>query len=162
FIDELADGDDWSFVIKGHALLEAGVSHLLAHHFGHEGLLDIFGYLDMGAAKFGKIAFLSALDLLGSEDRGFIRGFGAVRSHVVHRVANGDLTLKHSRAGLSRDKQLRAHRHLARLFHAHEPTERVNPVDADCPRLTFMYTFLQAPKRIIGMSLQFELLDIQV
>ena len=38
--------DDWSFVIKSHAFLEAALTHLLAEHLGKEDLLPVFAYLE--------------------------------------------------------------------------------------------------------------------
>jgi len=45
FLQRLRNSDDdWSFIIKVHALMEASVSYLLVHHFGmngfHESLIS--------------------------------------------------------------------------------------------------------------------------
>ena len=53
FLPALAEEDDWSFIIKAHALLEAGVSQLLVHELGRPELEEIFSRLDIAAAYFG-------------------------------------------------------------------------------------------------------------
>jgi hypothetical protein len=76
FIDSLGIGDDWSFIIKSSALLEAGVSHLLTHHFGNPNLLDISTRMTW-SPQAGKLAFLNALNLLDQSRRPFIIGVRA-------------------------------------------------------------------------------------
>jgi hypothetical protein len=88
FCERLRDEDDWSFVIKLHALLEAAVTHLLVVTLGHETLMPIFARLELGQAQTGKLAFVDRLSLLDSQNRGFLRWLSEVRNQVVHDVRN--------------------------------------------------------------------------
>jgi hypothetical protein len=56
FIERLEEEDDWSFVIKAHALVEAAMTQLLVHELHKPQLGDIIARLDM-TAPFGKLAF---------------------------------------------------------------------------------------------------------
>lgn len=61
--------DDWSFVIKLHAVFEATATDLLAHHFKEEALTALLARLELSNKTTGKLAFLKALELMGSENR---------------------------------------------------------------------------------------------
>ncbi len=80
--------DDWSFVIKSHAFLEAALTHLLADHLGKEDLLPVFAYLETSNIRTGKLAFVKAFDLLDKGARRFIHTLSELRNDLVHEVSN--------------------------------------------------------------------------
>jgi hypothetical protein len=80
--------DDWSFVIKSHAFLEAALTHLLAEHLGKEDLLSVFAYLETSNVHTGKLAFVKAFDLLDKGARRFIHTLSELRNDLVHEVSN--------------------------------------------------------------------------
>lgn len=67
FFRNFNDADDWSFVIKLHALFEAACSHLLLFHFKEPDLSEVFSRLELSNKTTGKIAFLGKTALLGSD-----------------------------------------------------------------------------------------------
>jgi hypothetical protein len=83
-----AHEDDWSFVIKSHAFLEAALTHLLADHLGREDLLPVFAYLETSNIRTGKLAFVKAFDLLDKGARRFIHTLSELRNDLVHEVSN--------------------------------------------------------------------------
>ena len=87
FLIKLKDEDDWSFIIKLHAFIEAAVSHLLSKALGQDKLLGIFTRLELGNKQTGKIAFIKALDLLEKTDRRFIDELSKLRNEIVHNVS---------------------------------------------------------------------------
>lgn len=78
--------DDWSIVIKGHALLEAAMSFLLARYFGDERLRLIFDQLELSNKKYGKMAFIKAADLLPKPYRRFVATTSELRNSLVHDI----------------------------------------------------------------------------
>jgi hypothetical protein len=84
----LLEEDDWSFIIKLHALMESAVSQLLANALARPELADVFAALEMSNTKTGKIAFVRALDLLPKQHTDFIRALSELRNQLVHRVKN--------------------------------------------------------------------------
>lgn len=86
FYLRLLNEDDWSFIIKMHALVEATVSHLLAGACGRPELLDAFARLELSDPKTGKLAFAKALGCLEDADRRFIRQLSEIRNDFVHDV----------------------------------------------------------------------------
>ena len=86
FFVRLHDEDDWSFVIKLHALMEAAVTYLLAEHFGDQRLGKFFDRLEMSNPRVGKLALLNELDLLPSEARTFLQKLSELRNNRVHDI----------------------------------------------------------------------------
>lgn len=87
------DENDWSFVIKVHALIEAAVSHLLTEHLQRPELDDLFSRLDMSNKGTGKAAFVKALGLLEEPERRFISSLSELRNRLVHDVRNVNFDL---------------------------------------------------------------------
>ncbi|MFX0198807.1 MAG: hypothetical protein ACFFCW_22020 [Candidatus Hodarchaeota archaeon] len=83
-----ADDDDWAFIIKSHAFLEATLTQFLTDYFEEERLQDIFAYVELGNVRSGKMAFLKALGFLKPEEERFLRKFSELRNELVHNVKN--------------------------------------------------------------------------
>lgn len=94
FFGKLLGEDDWSFIIKLHALFEAACTHLLLYHFGEPALADVIGRLELSGKSTGKIEFLGRLQLLGKEKRRFIASLSELRNSLVHDVRNAEFKLK--------------------------------------------------------------------
>lgn len=87
FIARLQEEDDWSFVIKLHALVEAATSHLLSQVVDAR-LDDVFSFLELSNKRTGKLAFIGALDLLSKPIRRYISALSELRNLLVHNVRN--------------------------------------------------------------------------
>lgn len=103
FLDALRAEDDWSFVIKGHALLEAAVTHLLVISTDPR-LGAPFAQLELSGVRAGKLAFASALELLGENERRFVRRFSELRNSLVHDVRNVTFTFESHVASLDKNQ----------------------------------------------------------
>lgn len=88
----LSEGDDWSFVIKTHALIEAAVSHLLGEVTGHPELVHTFSQIELSGVRTGKLAFAEVLGCLDASERQTIRKLSELRNRLVHDVSNVDFT----------------------------------------------------------------------
>ena len=104
FLESLKREDDWSFIIKVHALLEAAISHLLCEALGHKQLSEVFSFIELSNKRSGKIAFVKALSLLDKPDRRFIISLSELRNQLVHDISNVDLDLKKYVDSLSPEK----------------------------------------------------------
>ena len=87
FVARLHEEDDWSFVIKLHALVEAATSHLLSEVVDSR-LDDVFSFLELSNKRTGKLAFIGALDLLSKPIRRYISALSELRNVLVHNVRN--------------------------------------------------------------------------
>jgi hypothetical protein len=92
FFEDLLKEDDWSFIIKLHALVDAAIAHLLAETAGRPELLDVFSRLPLGGRN-GKLAFAEALDCLDEQDRLFIQVLSEIRNKFAHDVRDAGASL---------------------------------------------------------------------
>lgn len=86
FFRKLRTENDWSFVIKLHALFEAALGHVIVHRLGCDALGAPITRLEMSDKDKGKIAFASALGIIGADDRRYIILLSQLRNRCVHDV----------------------------------------------------------------------------
>jgi len=94
FFERLLDEDDWSFIIKLHAVFEAIITHLLTYHFQEEALSDLFARLELSNKTTGKIALMKAIGWMGKDGRRYISSLSELRNALVHDVRNCSFNLK--------------------------------------------------------------------
>lgn len=82
FVYSLAQEDDWTFVIKIHALYETALTHILVTTFGNQKLRVTLAEISMA----DKLNFASACRLFDKEDRGMLRALSKLRNTLVHSV----------------------------------------------------------------------------
>jgi len=112
----LKDEDDWSFVVKLHALLESAVSRLLTEtarlSFSQmesttnaELLADIFARIELSNKRTGKVALAKAFGLLLDYQRSFIHSLSELRNSFLHDVKNVNANISSYFNNLSIGKQ---------------------------------------------------------
>jgi hypothetical protein len=94
FFERLLAEDDWSFIVKLHALIEASVTHLLVHALNRSELQSYVGRLELSNLQTGKLGIAKALDLLDSDQRRFIQHLSQLRNDFVHEVENVQSTIE--------------------------------------------------------------------
>jgi hypothetical protein len=87
FLNEMHQEDDWSFIVKLHALIEAGVTQILINHFGDTRLDDTFASMALGG-RHGKLSLVKTLALLPDYNIAFVRRLNDIRNTVVHKISN--------------------------------------------------------------------------
>jgi hypothetical protein len=85
--------DDWSFVIKCHALLEAAANRTLILSIGRPELRDFVTRLEMSGQASGKVAVLVSLGILNSDCKRFLSKLSELRNAFVHDVRNTTRTI---------------------------------------------------------------------
>lgn len=105
FFDTLLNENDWSFIIKLHALFESSISYLLTDYIGKTNLIDIFSNLELSNKKTGKIAFAKALNLLEKDERRYISFLSKLRNTLIHNIQNVNFDLQSYIAQLSTAKK---------------------------------------------------------
>lgn len=100
FFRDLVKEDDWSFVVKLHALIESTCSLLLRDvftvsaerfFFKEQRTIDLakqFSWLELSNVRTGKIAFLKGMQLIEKSHISFIRCLSELRNRLVHDVSN--------------------------------------------------------------------------
>ena len=111
FCFRLRDEDDWSFVVKLHALIESAASDFITRALERKELADIFSRIEMSKPQTGKVAFIRALNLLPVGYTKFIENLSRIRNLLAHKIGNAGFTFaghfKHERERLS-EKQFAA------------------------------------------------------
>lgn len=85
------DDDDWTFIIRIHALIEAGLNHMLLVALGRPELRKIISKMPTAS---GKLEFIKALNLMPDGARKFIGVLSTLRNAAVHDITNFDISLR--------------------------------------------------------------------
>lgn len=88
FFDDLKQGDDWSLVIKIHAIFEALVTDLLRVELGRKELSDILSRIELSGRPTGKLEIAKSLSVLSEKEIKFIRNLSELRNDLVHNIRN--------------------------------------------------------------------------
>jgi hypothetical protein len=93
FCAKLKQEDDWSFVIKLHALFECAVAEQLTRTFRRKELADVFSRFELSNTKTEKLALIRAVNLLPAAHIQFIRRLSELRNALAHKVENVNVNL---------------------------------------------------------------------
>ena len=99
YSDMLKKGDDWSFIIKTHALIESAITHLLVTALKQPALQEIFPKLNISR----KMDFVKSLGLLPPKHITFIKELSELRNKLVHNVHNINFNFTKYFAALEKD-----------------------------------------------------------
>ncbi len=92
FILSLLEDDDWSLIIKSHALIESVVTDLIIAATEEGKLKPVIKMLPLHDEKIGKLKILKIYGLLNKEQRQFVRCLSELRNDLVHNFDNIDFT----------------------------------------------------------------------
>ena len=105
FYQSLIQEDDWSFVIKIHALFEAALTHSISTRVGtalrtistkpfdESSISRQVGWLEMSGRRIGKATLARGMGLLNDKQMEFLWKLSELRNAFVHRVSNTETTL---------------------------------------------------------------------
>ena len=88
FFCSLCKEDDWSFIIKMHAFLEAQLSTVIADHLNKEELSSIITQIPMSDTKYGKVKIAYSLNIISKEMLTYIKSLSEMRNKLVHNIEN--------------------------------------------------------------------------
>jgi hypothetical protein len=93
FLTKLYKEDDWSFIIKSHALIESVCTRLLCFHFNEPKIEKIYASLPLNNMKSGKLGFLFELELIDKNNIRMIKFLSEIRNSIVHEIRLSNFTL---------------------------------------------------------------------
>lgn len=82
----LLKDDDWSFVIKIHALIETSLTRLLCAIVEPEPLKELIVTLDVSGGRFSKVTLLKHLNAIQGHEVKAIREISKIRNRFVHNI----------------------------------------------------------------------------
>jgi hypothetical protein len=128
FLNRLVEEDDWSFVVKSHALIESALSYLLRSRTDQRAV-DIYDSLPLHGAKASKIEFIKRLCPLHDTFYQFIREYSALRNTLLHDVRNVTFTFSKYFASLAPDKRRQVVCSFTDLLQI--PRDRMSPLERE-------------------------------
>ncbi len=105
FYTSLINEDDWSFVIKLSAFLEAVCTDILLTKFKDEKLENSLALLDYANPRCGKINFLEKMQVLEKEQAQVLYELATIRNNIVHKVENINFTFENYIKGLDKPQK---------------------------------------------------------
>ena len=105
FMLSLMDEDDWSMIIKSHALIEALVTELIVAKIEEPNMKTIIERLPLSDEQIGKVRIAKDYGLLAPEERTFVRRFSELRNQLVHRFENVDFNIEKYVFGLNKGQR---------------------------------------------------------
>lgn len=90
FLKKLEDDDDWSFVIKIQALVEAALTEAIVSVLGEPRVKRMIERLALADEENGKLRIATELGLLDKRQRRFIRRMANLRNQLAHRISDVD------------------------------------------------------------------------
>lgn len=97
--------NDWSLIVKLHAMIETTLNTVLLSHFGFPELKRIIAKLDTSNPQIGKIAFAKALKILNNNAAIFIQKLSELRNLCVHDIRNFNFDVVKHLETLASDKR---------------------------------------------------------
>lgn len=117
FFMNLLKEDDWSFVIKFHAIFETAATFILVKISRNDNLETPFSNLELSNKKTGKLAFLKAYDILDAEERGYISLLSELRNMLVHNIKNVGFNFETYVGGLDSNQRKKIIRYSGYGYH---------------------------------------------
>lgn len=144
FFNGLVHEDDWSFVIKLHALYESALAYVVGHKLGEE-VAEIITRLDMNGER-GKVAFARALAIVTDDEVRFLKLLSTLRNRCAHGVRQAvEFSLPSYVEGLSRD----ARKEFLRAVRGDDPDRQITIGKNTVSHVQFV---LDNPKLSIWLS----------
>ena len=82
----LTTEDDWSFIIKTHALIESVLTRLIQVTVQPPPLAEFAETLNLSGGRHSKTKLLRACGRLDDDEEKFVRGLSEIRNRFVHNV----------------------------------------------------------------------------
>lgn len=84
--------DDWTLIVKLHAMIETGLNGSIIRELERPGLEDVISKLNTSGST-GKVAFARALDIIQKDAAVFIQHLSQLRNICVHNINNFNFDL---------------------------------------------------------------------
>lgn len=92
FIDRLSKEDDWSFIIKSHAIIEAALTNLLVTKYNNR-LEKMINRLPFSGGETSKLQLAKEFEIITEYSQEFISAISKLRNQLVHNVSNLEFTI---------------------------------------------------------------------
>lgn len=139
-LSNLLKDDDWSFIIKSHALIESLLGHVISASLDDIRIRDSVKRLFLR----DKIKFACALDLLHADGKQFIEALSEIRNYLAHNIDSVNFSVSEYIDSAENSKREKLERNLT-YFAAPEDFKNHPDIIADI--------FRKDPKEAIWFSI---------
>ncbi|MFC5049104.1 hypothetical protein ACFPK9_00530 [Rubritalea spongiae] len=143
FLLSLLDEDDWSFVIKSHALIEASLTELLVKQLGDSRIKKVIELLPLSDSRAGKIKLARDLEILEDKEYNYIRRYSELRNQLVHKVENINFTFESYISQMNKDQRKSWYKHVCYFCDSQEDFESWRKVAEEKPTVALFMGLLQ-------------------
>jgi hypothetical protein len=147
----LESPDDWTFVLRLHALVEAAVEHLIVTGIGKPAITDFIGRLPIAGGRAGKARLGRDLGLFDAADTALIEGLSELRNAYAHEVQMVDVGLVDYFDGLNNERRVKITRWIAQS-HGFLPTDDILSEARRSFRSSPRYVLWYAADRLVGRA----------
>ena len=105
FLLDLLKDNDWSMIIKSHALIESLITELIISKTEEEKIKPLIERLPLSDEQIGKLKIIKDYELLSKEQISFIKRFSSLRNNLVHNFENIDFDLKHYVSSMDKNQK---------------------------------------------------------
>ena len=105
FLFELLNDNDWSFVIKAHALLETIITELIICKIEEAKLKPLIDKIPLHDTQVSKIKILKTYGLITKEQETFIKTLSEIRNNIVHKFENINFSFSKYVEGLDKNQK---------------------------------------------------------
>lgn len=112
-MNDLRSDNDWSFVIKVHALMEVAITHVISERlhitgspigYRKEEISDFISRLPMNGRN-GKVNFANSLNLMNKATQNFLEKLSEIRNFYAHDLRNLDIPLEQYAFEINKHRQ---------------------------------------------------------
>ena len=86
FLEDLLQGDDWTYIIRLHALLETAITWALEIHLQPHPIGDFLARLNFAGRGSSKLELAEQLGILDQDSRKYVSGINTIRNRLAHNI----------------------------------------------------------------------------
>lgn len=88
----LTQDNDWSFLIKTHALVDAALAHILVHELKRKEIIEYIERLNWGGLA-GKLELSQKLKVINDLEKNYLEVLNSLRNKMAHNIRNSNFDM---------------------------------------------------------------------
>ncbi|GAL86070.1 hypothetical protein MYP_3299 [Sporocytophaga myxococcoides] len=153
FLLSLLEEDDWSLVIKSHALIESIITELIVVKVNEIKLKSFIERLPLHGDQSNKIKIIKAYDLVPDSQIRFIKMLSEIRNNIVHKVENIDFDFMNHLNNLDKNQKKQWKDSLNSCMMTKDVENKMNEFSLNNPRIAVWFSlFVFVSEAMIKIS----------
>lgn len=141
FLERIYDEDEWSFLIKTHALVETSINVAIERSIEDDRVSEFINRLSLSGGSKSKTELLKSLGIITQNEIQFVEGLSQIRNRVVHNIRHVEFTFTAFTKELNARNRMNLYQKLFKgISEGSEPKKKTQD---------FISTFEKDPKFVI-------------